>query len=166
MVSFTIFPPRQLQICIQKGNRIIQIIIYIFWIFRSTLPTIKIFCYGFLWLKYHNRKKLTCLNKKKKKYYCAFVYLLVFPINFSQANNSVCQKTKSKTSVIYMKYLTQSRNKNTITRIFKSSGTTKVSMLVSILINITMKHLQKAVECTGIKLAGTQLQAVSQYLEG
>lgn len=74
------------------------------------------------------------------------MHLHVFPINFSQANNSVCQKAKSKTSVINMKCLAQSRNRNTIIMISKSSGTTKGSMLVSVLINIPMKHLQKAME--------------------
>lgn len=130
------------------------------------MPTVTIFCYGYLWLKYHNRRKLTCLKKKKKVYDCAFMHLHVFPTNFSHANNSVCQKSRSKTIVIYMKCFSQSRNRNTIIMIFKSSGTTKGSMLVSVLINITMKHLHKAMECTGIKLAGTQLQVVSQYIEG
>lgn len=140
---------------------------YIFCIFRSSLLTITIFCYGFLWLKYHNRGELTHLNKKKKEfYYCTIIHLHVSQLIFSQANNSVCQKAKSKTSVIYMKCLTQSRNRNTILMIFKSSGPRKGSMLVSVLINITMKHLQKATDCTGIKLAGTQLQVVSQYFGG
>lgn len=139
---------------------------YIFCIFRSSLPTISIFCYGFLWLKYHHRRNLTHLNKKINVYSCAVIHLHVFPVNFSQANNAVCQKTKSKTSVIYMKYLTQSRNRNAIIMIFKSSGTTEGSMLVSFLIHFTMKHLQKAMECAGIKLAGTQLQVVTQYIEG
>lgn len=152
---FFIFSPRQLQIWIQRGNRIIQIIMYIFCIFISTLPTITLFCYGFLWLKYHNRRKHTHLNKEKNVYYCAFMHLCVFPFNFSQANNSVCQKAKSKTSVIYMNYLTQTRNRNTIIMNFKSSGITNGSMLVSVLINITRKHLQEAMECIDIKLVGT-----------
>lgn len=58
-------------------------------------------------------------------------------------------KRQSKTSVIYMKCLTQSRNRNTI-MIFKSNGTPKGSMLDSVLINITMKHLQKAMEWNGV----------------